>query len=654
MNFKDGSRTTGKTEQKRQVNASASAAAQRKLFALSLAACIFYVLFFVALVLATLGLGYRILNHHGDHGLRGLVMMTLATGGFAVMMALSVWEVLTRKAELPRGIDISRQHCETLWKAIDTVALAASVSPPDKIMLLDETNAFAADIPENGLLRKKTRVLGLGFPLLDLLTVEEAAAVITHEFGHFAGKDTLKGNFHYAVMEVMSVFRTSSGFSYMGFVQKIIGFPSILYFLVIRRLNAKVSQAQEYHADALAAELFGRENAASALITLETLGTHMGQEIYRSIGEALKNGEELPTSMLATIDETVRGNVNRAKMESYLVNALSATTDPYATHPCLTDRLTSLGVAAELPAFTTEQSAAKALLWDDFERLRDEVEALISKKFEDLTKTRREEVQETSAIIEAVYPLIDESYSPPEVAKIISLLMERSLKGTGALEKQQDLINRYGDIPSAVCELALGKIGRENAEGAEELLAVFERYPLSCAQSRRFLEALPSDAEHIPNEVLWLKPWLQSETTKKRIKLALEAFHEQWERVSKIRQTPENVPHGLADWHIDMIVREVGKVCESRTIWLTRTELPSELGGIQFRMQVEVAPGSIEKMDYLPNFGPVCCLPGSLACNITEPMNNGDSPVFRKVRDFKGSLIYRKPAVAAQNMQKAA
>lgn len=37
------------------------------------------------------------------------------------------------------------------------------------------------------------RVMGLGLPLLNALTVSELRAVLAHEFGHFVGGDTSLG-----------------------------------------------------------------------------------------------------------------------------------------------------------------------------------------------------------------------------------------------------------------------------------------------------------------------------------------------------------------------------------------------------------------------------------------------------------------------------
>ena len=41
------------------------------------------------------------------------------------------------------------------------------------------------------------RVMGVGLPLLDLLTVPQFRAVLAHEFGHFVGGDTRLGPWIY-------------------------------------------------------------------------------------------------------------------------------------------------------------------------------------------------------------------------------------------------------------------------------------------------------------------------------------------------------------------------------------------------------------------------------------------------------------------------
>jgi Zn-dependent protease with chaperone function len=57
------------------------------------------------------------------------------------------------------------------------------------VYLVADVNAFVAQ--RGGWMELfSTRVMGLGLPLLNALTVSELRAVLSHEFGHYAGGDT--------------------------------------------------------------------------------------------------------------------------------------------------------------------------------------------------------------------------------------------------------------------------------------------------------------------------------------------------------------------------------------------------------------------------------------------------------------------------------
>ena len=87
---------------------------------------------------------------------------------------------------------ITVKDAPKLYHEIKATAAATRQRPPAEVYLIPEVNAWVAQ--RGGLLAiGGRRVMGVGLPLLTLLTVSEFRAVVAHEFGHYYGGDTLLG-----------------------------------------------------------------------------------------------------------------------------------------------------------------------------------------------------------------------------------------------------------------------------------------------------------------------------------------------------------------------------------------------------------------------------------------------------------------------------
>ena len=67
---------------------------------------------------------------------------------------------------------------------------------PEEIYLVSDFNAWVAN--RGGVMGfGSRRVMGVGLPLLQILTVSQFRAVLAHEFGHYYGGDTKLGPWVY-------------------------------------------------------------------------------------------------------------------------------------------------------------------------------------------------------------------------------------------------------------------------------------------------------------------------------------------------------------------------------------------------------------------------------------------------------------------------
>ncbi|WP_448575002.1 M48 family metallopeptidase [Thermomicrobium sp.] len=118
----------------------------------------------------------------------GIPLLGLYTASRTAKAALSLNRPLEhRELALPVG----RSDAPGLWRAIDDVARQLGTEPPDHLIVTNEPNCYAIEVPVQTLSGRVTgRTLCLSLPLLYLWDEEELRSVIAHELAHFHGADT--------------------------------------------------------------------------------------------------------------------------------------------------------------------------------------------------------------------------------------------------------------------------------------------------------------------------------------------------------------------------------------------------------------------------------------------------------------------------------
>lgn len=138
-------------------------------------------------------------------GLLWTVYAQFAAGHFIPKLALIaviiagviVWSILPRPDKFePPGPELSEEEHPRLFELIRDVAKRTDQEMPSEVYLVGDVNAFV--MQRGGVMGFfSRRVMGLGLPLLSLLTVSELRGVLAHEFGHYHGGDTKLGPWIY-------------------------------------------------------------------------------------------------------------------------------------------------------------------------------------------------------------------------------------------------------------------------------------------------------------------------------------------------------------------------------------------------------------------------------------------------------------------------
>jgi len=255
-----------------------------------------------------------------------------ALGGAAIIL----WSILPRFDKfVPPGPELSAPQHPRLFTLIGEVASATGQGMPNEVFVLPEMNAWVAQ--RGGVMGfGSRRVMGLGLPLLSRLTVAQFAAVLAHEFGHYHGGDTALGPWIYRTRAAIG--RTLTNLEkHSSALMK----PFEWYGTLFLRITHAISRAQEYGADALAAQLAGRDPLVQGLTVIHGSGAAFGGFWNQEYVPALQSGFRPP--FREGFQQFISSQAVSQAVEKAVAAEMEAPQlDPYDTHPPLRDRIAAL------------------------------------------------------------------------------------------------------------------------------------------------------------------------------------------------------------------------------------------------------------------------------------------------------------------------
>ncbi len=339
--------------------ASSASLAGRALLALLLL-IVFYVLA-IGIALGMIGLGILQLKIGGRVSPK-LILICFATGG------IILWSIIPRPDKFePPGPRLDPRLQPELFAFLEEIASAVGQAMPVDVYLVPDVNAFVTQ--RGGIMGMGSkRVMGLGLPLMQVLSVNELRGVIAHEFGHFAGGDTKLGPWIYKTRSalVRTIVNLQGGITGWFFLQ---------YFKLFLWITQAISRAQEYAADQHAAELVGSKAFESGLRMTRGAAVAFNSYMDSEYLPVLSAGFRPP---LAEGFASFLGSEEIAKKLDELVEEAARTerSDPYDSHPALRDRLAAI---KSLPPGQEkeEDPHAISLLGDSLDALEKELLGMV-------------------------------------------------------------------------------------------------------------------------------------------------------------------------------------------------------------------------------------------------------------------------------------
>jgi Zn-dependent protease with chaperone function len=327
-------------------------AAARSLAAQAAIAVLFLLGFYLlALVMAALLLSLPFAEWHFFHHVTLLIATFGVLGAVAIVVAAFPWP-----DRFPDpGPRLTAEGQPRLFGLLEAVARETGQAMPRDVFLVLEPNAFVAQ--RGGILGFGShRVMGLGLPLLLVLTPDQLRAVLAHEFGHYVAGDTALGPLLYRTRAAFA--RTLELLSYR---HAIVGLPFQWYGSFFLRVTQATSRAQELTADALGARVGGVAAMAAGLHRIHTEAALFELYWIVEVIPALDAGFRPP--VMEGFARFLRaGEVVKARAAAIEEERAAADGDRYDSHPPLPARLAALGVDPADAAAADGTGSAASLL----------------------------------------------------------------------------------------------------------------------------------------------------------------------------------------------------------------------------------------------------------------------------------------------------
>lgn len=320
-------------------------------------------LFVLVLAAACVLLPYWLMtNANGANG--QLIVVFLF--GVAIAGAM-LWSLVPRpdKFKAP-GLLLERATHPTLFAELENIAAALREPMPREVYLIGEVNAWVAD--RGGFMGfGSRRVMGLGLPLLSILTVSQFRAVLAHEFAHYYGGDTSLGPWVYKTQTaIVRIFQNVGSLgklariAILGVMYLVVATLMKWYFKIFLRAINLASRQKELRADELACLIAGRQPLIDGLRAIHgavpAWPAYWKNEFIPVLGDGVVPGIAdgfARFTAVPIISDQIQKNLDKEIRE--------AKGNPYDSHPPLRERIAAAEMLAA-GAMEEDRNPARTLL----------------------------------------------------------------------------------------------------------------------------------------------------------------------------------------------------------------------------------------------------------------------------------------------------
>jgi heat shock protein HtpX len=274
----------------------------------------------------------------------------LLLSAFGVAVGLTIlWSLIPKKATFnPNGVPIDLAKEPRLAAEIKAIATALREPMPTEVYLLAEANAFVMERSDS-FGASKRRVMGLGLPLLQMLSVAQFRAVLAHEFAHYYAGDTRLGPWVYNTQRSMArayqnlgrksdVIRFLTRWAIVAGAYIALMAAMRAYWKLFLRITHAISRRQEFRSDELACHVAGSEALIGGLEGIRKCQAGLNSYWSSFVVPAAMSGfqPELAGGFLRFMQAP---QIVKATSDFLAQQASITKSSPYDSHPPLNKRI---------------------------------------------------------------------------------------------------------------------------------------------------------------------------------------------------------------------------------------------------------------------------------------------------------------------------
>ena len=386
-----------------------------------------------------------------------VVLLILIKKKLIIVLALIAWVLIKSlwvRIEPPQGYRIRRCDAPALFRDLDLYRKRLKTPKIHQVLLTEEFNASIVQTPRLGVLGWHRNTLILGLPLLMALKLDEARAVVGHELGHLSGNHSRFNGWIYRVRmswyRIMDSFDQAAGFG-TGLLRKFFDW----YAPYFNAYSFALARANEYEADAIAAELTSRRAIASALVNSNVRAGLIDEHYWQRL---IANADRQPAPSTRPYSDLRafcrQHQFDHAEVQTHLRSALEVETGHADTHPALKERLAAIGhESAEFQ--TVEQSAAEQWLGENYARVVGEFDSFWLERNQQAWQDRFEYVRAARERLTELRAKDRTALEPNELWQLAALIEEFDDR-EDPLPVYREYQERFADDPDAA--FVIGRI----------------------------------------------------------------------------------------------------------------------------------------------------------------------------------------------------
>jgi heat shock protein HtpX len=236
------------------------------------------------------------------------------------------------------GVPVTKKDHPKLFEIIESVSKEIGTSEPNEVLITP-----SAEISVGGIFSKR---LTIGIVGLRNLNLEEFKSILSHEFGHLYGKDTIVGRFLWSIsysLEKAANFGKKFwdavpilNFAIFGIIIMLF---YMLYYYIFNTVVFFYSRQLEHRADIIAIQISGKNNFYHGLLGYSTFVAFFNQTGYNSMINLLNEKK-----MFINIYESVYTAYEKEDIETLQKNIIrNEKISIFSSHPSIESRLKRLG-----------------------------------------------------------------------------------------------------------------------------------------------------------------------------------------------------------------------------------------------------------------------------------------------------------------------